>query len=64
MGTWRNPGQELDSFFESTQTKQFFGGGFRFIYKEFHGAVLRIDYGFSVQDFTEGGLVIGLGQYF
>ena len=64
MATWRNPGKDLDTLFESAQSRQFLGGGFRFIYKEVHGAVIRIDYGTNIQDITQGGVVIGFGQYF
>jgi len=64
MGTWRNPGQDLGTLFQSNQSRQFVGGGFRFIYKKFHGAILRVDYGINVQDINQGGLVIGFGQYF
>lgn len=64
MGTWRNPGGELEDLWDSDQFRHFIGGGFRLIYQRIYGAVLRIDYGAELYDKKQRGLVIGLGQYF
>ena len=64
IGTWRNPGGRLVDLFDSDKFRQFIGGGFRIIYQEVYGAVLRVDYGIDVFNRDERGLVIGLGQYF
>jgi outer membrane protein assembly factor BamA len=40
------------------------GLGLRFIYKKAYNAILSIDYGLNLQQFNEGGWVIGWGQYF
>ncbi|MEL6944998.1 MAG: hypothetical protein AAFO82_20265 [Bacteroidota bacterium] len=64
LGTWRNPGGNFQKMLDPDQFKHFVGGGARFIYKKIYGAVLRIDYGFDVNDRNQKGLVLGLGQYF
>ncbi len=66
MGTWRNPGGTVSDLFGRNHFRQFIGGGFRIIYKKIHGAILRIDYGMDMDilNRNQGGLVIGLGQYF
>ena len=42
----------------------FIGGGLRFIYKNAHNAIIRLDYGIDLYNFNERGFVVGLGQYF
>ena len=64
VGTWRNPGGKFDNLFTAPQFKQFLGGGFRLIYKKFHGAVLRVDYGINIQNVIQRGATVGFGQYF
>ena len=62
-GTWRQPGGELNDFFEDRNVRLFSGVGLRFINKKIYNAVFRIDYGFSLKNQTNG-LVFGIGQYF
>lgn len=64
LGTWRNPGGDLIEMIQADSYRQFVGGGFRIIYQQIFGAVLRIDYGISVIDQSQRGFVLGLGQYF
>lgn len=64
VGTWREPGSGFDNFFAPGQFKQFIGGGFRLIYKEYYDAVLRVDYGINIQDILQRGVIVGFGQYF
>jgi len=64
LGTWRNPGGELNDLFNSDQFRHFLGGGFRIIYKKVYGSVIRVDYGVDIYNPSENGLVIGYGQYF
>ncbi len=67
FGSWRNPGGELNDFFESKNLKLYSGFGLRFISKKIYNATFRIDYGFSVlhqKNGSKGGLVFGIGQYF
>ena len=64
IGAWRRPGGNLEEVFDTTQFKQFAGGGLRLIYKKIYGTVLRLDYGINIQHINQGGLVIGFGQYF
>lgn len=64
VGTWRNPGGKLEDIFNSSQFRQFIGGGFRVINNKVFGAVLRVDYGVDIFNPEQRGFVIGLGQYF
>ncbi|MEO1437877.1 MAG: BamA/TamA family outer membrane protein [Bacteroidota bacterium] len=64
IGTWRNPGGQLDDLISSENFKTFFGGGVRIIYPKVHGAVIRIDYGVGAFNKQTRGLVVGFGQYF
>jgi len=64
MGTWRQPGGEINDFWESENLKIFGGGGVRVIFKKAFNAMLRVDYGISFVKAEKNGFVIGLGQYF
>jgi outer membrane protein assembly factor BamA len=67
FGSWRNPGGELNDFFESKNIHMYSGFGLRFISKKIYNATFRIDYGFRVSNNSgqsKGGLVFGIGQYF
>lgn len=64
VGSWRKPGGGFDDFINKENVKVFSGGGLRFIYRQAYGAVLRIDYGINLMDVSQGGLVLGVGQYF
>ena len=63
-GSWRNPGGQLSDVFDRSEFRHFVGGGFRVIYQNVFGAVLRIDYGIDIYNSNQRGLVLGLGQYF
>lgn len=64
VGTWRNPGGELRDLITGKQVRFFTGAGIRIIYPKIYGAVLRIDYAVEINDPTQRGLVMGIGQYF
>ncbi len=64
MGSWRNPGGEFSDFTNSDNFVLFAGGGIRLIHKKIFNAILRIDYGFNLQQPEVNGFVLGLGQYF
>ncbi|WP_435674932.1 outer membrane protein assembly factor [Polaribacter sp.] len=67
MGSWRNPGGEINDFFKRKNVRLYTGVGLRFISKKIYNAIFRIDYGFRVTNNTgqsKGGLVFGIGQYF
>jgi outer membrane protein assembly factor BamA len=67
FGSWRNPGGEINDFFESKNLRVYSGVGLRFISKKIYNATFRIDYGFRLsnnQGQSKGGLVFGIGQYF
>ena len=67
FGSWRNPGGELNDFFESKNLRVYSGFGLRFISKKIYNATFRIDYGFRMSSNpgqSKGGLVFGIGQYF
>lgn len=42
----------------------FIGGGLRAYLEQIHGVVLRCDYGMDTNDFSKGGIVAGIHQYF
>lgn len=42
----------------------FLGGGLRAYLEQIHGVVLRCDYGMNSRDFSQGGIVAGIHQYF
>ncbi len=63
VGTWRQPGGEINDFWKKQNAEFFSGVGLRFINKKIYNAVFRIDYGFSLKDGRKG-FVFGLGQYF
>ena len=63
-GSWRNPGGGFSDFKDPDNFVLFAGGGFRFIHKKIYNAILRIDYGFNLQDTQINGFVLGVGQYF
>ena len=64
LGTWRNPGGELNDLLDSSNFRHFVGGGVRLIYQKVFGATIRIDYSFDIYNTQERGFVFGLGQYF
>ncbi len=64
LGTWRQPGGTLDDLVKAANFRHFAGGGIRLIYKKAWNAILRADYGIDVYNPQQGGLVLGLGQYF
>ena len=63
-GSWRNPGGDFSDFSQSENLVLFAGGGFRFIHKKIYNAILRVDYGFNLQEPSINGFVLGIGQYF
>ncbi|MEP0985464.1 hypothetical protein [Ekhidna sp.] len=63
-GSWRNPGGKLSDFTDDENFVLFAGGGFRLIHKKIYNAILRVDYGFNLQEPSVNGFVLGIGQYF
>ncbi|WP_462247840.1 POTRA domain-containing protein [Ekhidna sp.] len=63
-GSWRNPGGNFADFSEPDNFVLFAGGGLRFIHKNIYNAILRVDYGFNLQQTNINGFVLGIGQYF
>ena len=67
FGIWRNPGGEINDFFESKNLRVYSGVGMRFISKKIYNATFRIDYGLKLSNNlsdSKGGFVFGIGQYF
>ena len=64
IGAWRTPGGSFGEVFSTNNSRQFAGGGLRFIYQKIYGTALRIDYGINVQNIKQRGVTIGFGQYF
>ncbi len=63
-GTWQDPGGELSDLVAFNNTALFTGLGVRFIHRRIFNAVFRIDYGISLTDKVNSGIVFGIGQYF
>ncbi|SHG64513.1 POTRA domain-containing protein [Winogradskyella jejuensis] len=63
-GTWQDPGGDLGDLIEGNNASLFTGLGLRFIHKRIFNAVFRIDYGISLGDKANNGVVFGIGQYF
>ncbi|ANW97509.1 hypothetical protein AXE80_11565 [Wenyingzhuangia fucanilytica] len=63
-GNWRKTGGELKGLISKEGARIHPGIGLRFIHKKIYNAVLRIDYGTSIINGKEKGLVFGVGQYF
>jgi outer membrane protein assembly factor BamA len=62
-GSWRTPGGILQDFTQNENIFVHSGAGFRFILKKVYNAIVRIDYGYGLNN-ERRGLVLGLGQYF
>lgn len=63
-GTWQSPSGKIGDLFNGSNTSLFTGLGVRFIHKRIFNAVFRIDYGISLGDKADNGIVFGIGQYF
>lgn len=64
VGSWRNPGGEINDIWQGENIKCFMGAGLRIISDKAQQAVLRIDYGYGLRPIGRRGFVLGLGQYF
>ena len=62
-GTWRTPSGKLDDFAQNRNIRFHSGAGARIILKKIYSAILRVDYGYGLNNQRQG-LVLGLGQYF
>ncbi len=63
-GTWRNPGGDLNDFWDARNMRIYPGVGLRFIHKNIFNATFRIDYGYGITQGASNGIVFGIGQYF
>lgn len=63
FGSVRKPGDPLNKFVNNDTFNIHAGVGVRFIFKRIYNAILRVDYGHSINQDTKG-FVIGLGQFF
>ena len=64
IGSLRQSGDDLNTLFKNKSVETRAGIGVRFIHKYILKAIIRIDYGFSFENNSPGGLVFGIGQYF
>lgn len=64
LGVWRQPGGNFRDFTDASNVVLFGGVGVRFIHKKIFNAIFRVDYGFNLQNLSEHGFVLGIGQYF
>ncbi|MEK9613561.1 MAG: outer membrane protein assembly factor, partial [Flavobacteriaceae bacterium] len=63
--SWILPaGGFINDFFSTKNHNLYSGIGIRIIHKFIHTAILRLDYGFSLNNGRSKGLVFGIGQYF
>lgn len=63
-GTWRQPGEQFDNFFDKRNMRAYPGVGLRFMHKTIFNAIFRLDYGFGITKNASNGIVFGIGQYF
>lgn len=57
-------GEKSNELFQEKNQHVFGGLGLRFIHKFIHSAILRIDYGVSLNQVQSRGIVFGIGQFF
>ncbi len=63
-GNWRSAGGKIREVFKEENLRIHPGVGLRFIHKKIYNAVFRIDYGHSILNDQQKGIVFGIGQYF
>ena len=64
IGSLRQSGDDLNTLFKNKSVETRAGIGVRFIHKYIFKAIICVDYGFSFDNNSPGGLVFGIGQYF
>ncbi len=64
LGSWRLPGETYAGLLQKKNLKSFSGLGARVFLTNYYQLILRGDIGFNLQDLSQRGVVIGLGQYF
>jgi hypothetical protein len=64
FGTWRKPNQRIADMFTKDAAMGFYGLGARLFFTQVYDLIIRVDYGVSMSDLNQRGLVLGLGQYF
>ena len=57
-------GEKRTALYSTNNNYQYAGIGLRFVHKYIYSAVLRIDYGISLKDKKQSGIVFGIGQFF
>lgn len=64
LSAWRPGGAALSEVLKKENTVSFVGLGTRLYLKNLNHLILRADFGISVTETRQNGIVIGLGQYF
>lgn len=64
LGYQRPPGAKLIDSFAGTNTYQTLGIGMRMQTRKYYNTIIRLDYGWNLQDILKGGFVVGLGHFF
>lgn len=64
FGSVRPPSESLKQLFMNENIYKSAGAGLRINLYNFYNSVFRFDYGFDLTDRSEGGFVLGFGQYF
>ena len=67
--TLRQPAERWQTMFESNSMQVYSGLGIRVSLDNYYQTILRVDFGTDAktlgeQVFNDGGLVVGIGQYF
>lgn len=62
--TWRPAGGSFSGMFDKENNVTFAGVGMRVYFRRIYNLVLRVDYGISVTDTEQQGIVFGTGHYF
>ncbi len=62
--SWRPAGGKVSAMFDKQNNVTFAGFGARVYFRKIYNLVLRIDYGMSVTDPAQHGVVFGTGHYF
>lgn len=64
IGYLRAPGKGIMEMFEQQNAYYFSGVGVRFHSRKLYNSLIRIDYGFNLQNTTQNGLIFGFGHFF
>ncbi len=64
LGGWRPIQESFGQLFKKENTTSFAGIGGRMYFKKIYNLTLRADIGFNLDQLSNNGIVLGIGQYF